>query len=78
MDVDIFKMAVLYKDLHCVGSAGKLFSKSDVNKNAFQQDAYCPLQWPSWGGGGLPGSVCLGECLSKGDGLPRGCILYPL
>ena len=30
------------------------------NKNAFQQDAYHPLQWPPWGG------VCLGVGVYQG------------
>ena len=30
------------------------------NKNAFQQDAYRPLHWPSRGEGVCPGGVCLG------------------
>ena len=35
----------------------QLFSLS--NKNAFQWDAYRPLQWPSdWGGVSAQGSVC--------------------
>ena len=43
-----------------------------MNKNAFQWDAYRPLQWPSpqgLGGGGvcLEGDFCLG-----GGCLPRG------
>ena len=46
--------------------------KVNYNKNAFQQDAYRPLQWPSRGGGCLPkGVVCPGECLSRGC-LPGG------
>ena len=32
------------------------------SKNAFQLDAYRPLQWPSGGGGSVcPGGVCLGR-----------------
>ena len=47
-----------------------------INKNAFQLDAYCPLQWPSLGG---VGGVCLavgclpvGVCVSAAGGLPVG------
>ena len=43
-----------------------------INKNAFQLDAYCPLQWPSLGG---VGGVCLavgclpvGVCVSAAGG----------
>ena len=41
-----------------------------VNKNAFQHDAYHPLQWPSRG-------VCLGGCMSVQGGVcqSRGCLL---
>ena len=36
------------------------------NKNAFQWDAYRPLQFPSRGGGGLPRGVCVCVC-PEGD-----------
>ena len=36
------------------------------NKNAFQWDAYCPVQWPSDGGGGLSSD----GCLPRGDVCP--------
>ena len=37
-------------------------SKHMHDKNAFQYDAYRPLQWPSLGGG----YVCFGGCLLLG------------
>ena len=38
-------------------------------KNAFQKDAFLPLQWPSDGGEGgvsAQGGVCLGGCQGEG------------
>ena len=51
----------------------QLFSLS--NKNAFQWDAYRPLQWPSDWGGCLPRGVsaqwgCLPGGSARGDGHP--------
>ena len=44
--------------------------KSIVNKNAFQLDAYRPLQWPP--GVICPGSVCLGGVCPGGGGVCLG------
>ena len=60
-----------------------IFSNINLNNNAFQYDAYRPLQWPSRGGvqGRVcPGGVCLvgvcpgGVCVSKGLCVSRGCV----
>ena len=44
-----------------------LLSDIDQNKNAFQQDTYCPLQWPSCV------CVCVCVCVSQHT-LGRGCV----
>ena len=54
-------------------------NKNIFSKNAFQQDAYRPLQWLPYRGG-LPGGVCHRSmclprgCLPRRVFMPRGCL----
>ena len=45
-----------------------LLLKLMTNKNAFQYDVYCPLQWLSWGC--IPGGCLPRGCWSRGCSLP--------
>ena len=55
-----------------VGLLSFLSGQVFKNKNALQQDANRPLQWPSRGGGSLSGGGGVG-CLPRGC-LPRVCL----